>query len=135
MTSQRQTFVRHIPLGQVIVHLLAFATMNTSKQSKTTTGAVLLAPSMEQYGLMYYLKGAASGGICCSITHGALTPVDVVKTRVQLDPVKVRSRRNAGGSVCYACVEWKEEETLCGALQPYITMEIHRPFVNLLDRI
>jgi len=30
----------------------------------------------------------AAGGICCSITHGALTPVDVVKTRVQLDPVK-----------------------------------------------
>jgi solute carrier family 25 phosphate transporter 3 len=38
---------------------------------------------------MYYLKGAAAGGICCSITHGALTPVDVVKTRVQLDPAKV----------------------------------------------
>jgi len=34
------------------------------------------------------LKGAAAGGICCSITHGALTPVDVVKTRVQLDPAK-----------------------------------------------
>lgn len=32
---------------------------------------------------------SAAGGICCSITHGALTPVDVVKTRVQLDPVKV----------------------------------------------
>ena len=31
----------------------------------------------------------SAGGICCSITHGALTPVDVVKTRVQLDPVKV----------------------------------------------
>merc|ERR1711884_444170 len=37
---------------------------------------------------MYYVKGALAGGICCSITHGALTPVDVVKTRVQLDPVK-----------------------------------------------
>jgi len=42
----------------------------------------------KNYDLMYYLKGAAAGGICCSITHGALTPVDVVKTRVQLDPVK-----------------------------------------------
>lgn len=41
---------------------------------------------------MYYVKGAGAGGICCSLTHGALTPVDVVKTRVQLDPVKVRSR-------------------------------------------
>ena len=57
-------------------------------------GAVLLAPSptdFSQYDAMYYIKGAAAGGICCSITHAALTPVDVVKTRVQLDPVKVRS--------------------------------------------
>lgn len=57
----------------------------------TAPGAVLLAPSSDfsKYDAMYYLKGAAAGGICCSITHGALTPVDVVKTRVQLDPVKV----------------------------------------------
>jgi solute carrier family 25 phosphate transporter 3 len=57
-----------------------------------TPGSILLAPSPAHgevnYDLMYYLKGAAAGGICCSITHGALTPVDVVKTRVQLDPVK-----------------------------------------------
>jgi Mitochondrial carrier protein. len=58
----------------------------------STTGSVLLAPSPDntKYDFMYYLKGAAAGGICCSITHGALTPVDVVKTRVQLDPIKVR---------------------------------------------
>lgn len=59
--------------------------------SSSTPGAVLLAPStadFSKYNLMYYVKGAASGGICCSITHGALTPVDVVKTRVQLDPSK-----------------------------------------------
>jgi len=36
----------------------------------------------------YYVKAALSGGICCSITHGALCPVDVVKTRIQLDPKK-----------------------------------------------
>uniref|UniRef100_A0A7S2GQF7 Mitochondrial phosphate carrier protein n=1 Tax=Helicotheca tamesis TaxID=374047 RepID=A0A7S2GQF7_9STRA len=56
-----------------------------------TPNSVLLAPSPageKVYDFMYYLKGAAAGGICCSITHGALTPVDVVKTRVQLDPVK-----------------------------------------------
>jgi len=40
------------------------------------------------YDLTYYLKGALAGGICCSVTHGALCPVDVVKTRIQLDPVK-----------------------------------------------
>jgi len=37
---------------------------------------------------MYYVKAAATGGICCSITHAALCPVDVVKTRIQLDPIK-----------------------------------------------
>ena len=58
----------------------------------SATGSVLLAPSKyewSKYTPMYYLKGAAAGGICCSITHAALTPVDVVKTRVQLDPTKV----------------------------------------------
>lgn len=40
-----------------------------------------------QFGYSYYLKSAIAGGICCSITHGALCPVDVVKTRIQLDPV------------------------------------------------
>jgi len=42
----------------------------------------------EVYDTTYYLKSALAGGICCSITHGAVTPLDVVKTRIQLDPVK-----------------------------------------------
>jgi|TARA_B100000524_G_C23630671_1_gene363013 solute carrier family 25 phosphate transporter 3 len=40
------------------------------------------------FNLSYYLSGALAGGICCGLTHGALTPVDVVKTRIQLDPAK-----------------------------------------------
>jgi len=40
------------------------------------------------FTLMYYLKGALGGGICCSVTHGAMCPVDVVKTRIQLQPEK-----------------------------------------------
>lgn len=42
----------------------------------------------KEYGFNHYLKGALAGGLCCGITHGALCPVDVVKTRIQLDPVK-----------------------------------------------
>ena len=38
------------------------------------------------FGARYYLLAALAGGICCSLTHGALTPVDVLKTRIQLDP-------------------------------------------------
>jgi len=43
---------------------------------------------LSKYDMTYYTKSALAGGICCSITHGAVCPVDVVKTRMQLDPVK-----------------------------------------------
>ncbi|KAI5858656.1 mitochondrial phosphate carrier protein [Tricharina praecox] len=39
-------------------------------------------------GLSLYSRFAFAGAVCCSVTHGALTPVDVVKTRIQLDPAK-----------------------------------------------
>ncbi|PNS18278.1 Mitochondrial phosphate carrier protein [Sphaceloma murrayae] len=38
-------------------------------------------------GIALYSRFALAGAACCSITHGALTPVDVVKTRIQLDPI------------------------------------------------
>jgi len=44
-----------------------------------------------KFDTKYYVIGALCGGICCSVTHGALCPVDVVKTRIQLDPVKYNS--------------------------------------------
>jgi len=37
-------------------------------------------------GVQLYSRFAFAGAVCCSVTHGALTPVDVVKTRIQLDP-------------------------------------------------
>lgn len=37
-------------------------------------------------GLALYSRFALAGAVCCSVTHGALTPVDVVKTRIQLEP-------------------------------------------------
>jgi len=37
-------------------------------------------------GVALYSRFAFAGAVCCSVTHGALTPVDVVKTRIQLDP-------------------------------------------------
>ncbi|KAF2086333.1 mitochondrial carrier [Saccharata proteae CBS 121410] len=39
-------------------------------------------------GLALYSRFAFAGAVCCSVTHGALTPVDVVKTSIQLDPIK-----------------------------------------------
>eukprot|EP01038_Epipyxis_sp_PR26KG_P004543 gene4543-6413_t len=49
---------------------------------------VIATSAAKNYDLAYYVKGALAGGICCAITHGALCPVDVVKTRIQLDPAK-----------------------------------------------
>ncbi|PLB33953.1 putative mitochondrial phosphate carrier protein (Ptp) [Aspergillus candidus] len=37
-------------------------------------------------GIDLYARFALAGALGCSITHGAFTPVDVVKTRIQLDP-------------------------------------------------
>ncbi|KAJ5091200.1 mitochondrial carrier [Penicillium alfredii] len=38
-------------------------------------------------GVALYSGFAFAGAVCCSVTHGAATPLDVVKTRIQLDPV------------------------------------------------
>lgn len=37
-------------------------------------------------GIDLYSRFALAGALGCAITHGALTPVDVVKTRIQLEP-------------------------------------------------
>lgn len=37
-------------------------------------------------GIDLYARFAIAGAVCCSVTHGGLTPVDVVKTRIQLEP-------------------------------------------------
>ncbi|KAJ3324694.1 hypothetical protein HDU76_013347 [Blyttiomyces sp. JEL0837] len=38
------------------------------------------------FDLLYFARSALAGGICCGISHGALTPLDVIKTRIQLNP-------------------------------------------------
>ncbi|KAI9164521.1 mitochondrial phosphate carrier protein [Blastocladiella emersonii ATCC 22665] len=47
-------------------------------------------------GIDLYARFAFAGAVCCSVTHGALTPVDVVKTRIQLQP-EVYNRGMIGG--------------------------------------
>ncbi|KAI1632742.1 mitochondrial carrier domain-containing protein [Biscogniauxia mediterranea] len=44
------------------------------------------AASEKPTGIALYSRFALAGAICCSVTHGGLTPVDVIKTRIQLDP-------------------------------------------------
>ncbi|KAG0379381.1 mitochondrial phosphate carrier protein [Mortierella sp. AD032] len=42
--------------------------------------------SIAPTGASLYARYAIAGAICCAVTHGALTPVDVIKTRIQLEP-------------------------------------------------
>ncbi|EFR01348.1 mitochondrial phosphate carrier protein [Nannizzia gypsea CBS 118893] len=42
-------------------------------------------------GIDLYARFALAGALGCSITHAAFTPVDVVKTRIQLDPATYNS--------------------------------------------
>jgi len=67
---------------------MAFQLLESIKQTTLASQGDVLACSAtpKVYGFDYYLKGAIAGGLCCSITHGALCPVDVVKTRMQLQP-------------------------------------------------
>ncbi|KAJ8104769.1 hypothetical protein ONZ43_g7697 [Nemania bipapillata] len=37
--------------------------------------------------LALYSRYALAGAVCCSFTHAILTPVDIVKTRIQVDPL------------------------------------------------
>ncbi len=48
---------------------------------KTAPGA--LTPS---FTIGDYTRFFASGALCATLTHGAMTPIDVVKTRIQLEP-------------------------------------------------
>lgn len=58
--------------------------IHSSAESKI--GAVGGIPPPRPTGVDLYSRFAFAGAVCCSVTHGALTPVDVVKTRIQLEP-------------------------------------------------
>ncbi|KAF4967027.1 hypothetical protein FSARC_5318 [Fusarium sarcochroum] len=61
--------------------------MASSPAIAQPTKAVANEPPKKLSGFPLYSRFAFAGAVCCSITHGALTPVDVVKTRIQLDPI------------------------------------------------
>merc|ERR1712232_114208 len=43
------------------------------------------------FDALHYTKAAFGGAVCCSVTHGGTTPIDVIKTRMQLEPTKYTS--------------------------------------------
>lgn len=67
------------------------ATLPPKTTGSTKLDAAIQTASASQpkklSGIDLYSRFAFAGAVCCSLTHGGLTPVDVVKTRIQLDPV------------------------------------------------
>jgi len=57
----------------------------SAKVDAVVQSAVASTPE-KKTGLDLYGRFAVAGAVCCSVTHGGMTPVDVVKTRIQLDP-------------------------------------------------
>jgi len=43
-------------------------------------------PAIPQFTVGDYASFALAGAMGCGVTHGAMTPIDVVKTRIQLEP-------------------------------------------------
>jgi len=43
------------------------------------------------FDAVHYTKAAFGGAVCCSVTHGGTTPIDVIKTRMQLEPTRYTS--------------------------------------------
>ncbi|KAG5537273.1 hypothetical protein RHGRI_024652 [Rhododendron griersonianum] len=57
---------------------------------------VIPAPSepagkIAMYSPAFYAASAAGGSLCCGLTHTALTPLDIVKCNMQIDPTKYKS--------------------------------------------
>ncbi|KAK6819995.1 hypothetical protein RU639_007107 [Aspergillus parasiticus] len=70
------------------LHHSTVLSYHTDKMSATTAAPVEAKTEPQKLsGLNLYSRFAFAGAVCCSVTHGGLTPVDVVKTRIQLDPV------------------------------------------------
>jgi len=62
------------------------ATSTASAKVDAVVQKVAASTPEKLTGINLYSRFALAGAVCCSVTHGGLTPVDVVKTRIQLDP-------------------------------------------------
>lgn len=75
----------------------AQAKVDTAKaQVNSAVANVKDAAKPPPTGADLYARFAVAGAVCCAVTHGALTPVDVVKTRIQLEP-EVYNKGMIGG--------------------------------------
>lgn len=68
-----------------------------AKKSAEKAGAAMGVPLTPEFRPRDYGTFFLAGALCCTITHGAMTPIDVVKTRIQIDPSLARNSMLTAG--------------------------------------
>ncbi len=59
----------------------------------------MVAPPTTTKDSSYYLRSAVSGAIAACTTHVIMVPVDVIKTKMQLNPSQYSTTRGAFGRI------------------------------------
>jgi len=69
----------------------------TEKVQRNVKASLVATPLVPNFTSKDYSTFFLAGALCCTITHGAMTPIDVVKTRIQIDPALKRDNLFSGG--------------------------------------
>ncbi|KAG6420778.1 hypothetical protein SASPL_117317 [Salvia splendens] len=72
------------------------------QRNPSSSGFMIPAPAearIEMFSPAYYAACTTGGMLCCGLTHAAVTPIDVVKCNMQIDPAKYKSIGSAFGIV------------------------------------
>lgn len=67
--------------------------------SQSVPGAAMPALNPSSSRVDYYLRFGVAGAICAATNHLLLVPLDVVKTRIQLNPSLYKSPVEAGKAI------------------------------------
>ncbi|CAD6585537.1 MAG: hypothetical protein TREMPRED_004170 [Tremellales sp. Tagirdzhanova-0007] len=77
--------------------------MSAQSIVKNAVSKVTDEPLTPTFTAKDYSSFFLAGALCCTISHGGMTPIDVVKTRIQIDPaLKGQSLLTAGRSIVAA---------------------------------
>ncbi|KAG8698901.1 hypothetical protein FRC09_006946, partial [Ceratobasidium sp. 395] len=68
-----------------------------AQDTKRAIKSTVATPLVPDFTTKDYSTFFLAGALCCTITHGAMTPIDVVKTRIQIDPALAKDSLLSGG--------------------------------------
>ncbi|QRV92594.1 mitochondrial carrier protein [Ceratobasidium sp. AG-Ba] len=69
---------------------------NKMQDTKEGVKSTVATPLVPDFSAKDYSTFFLAGALCCTITHGAMTPIDVVKTRIQIDPALAKDNLLSG---------------------------------------